>query len=335
VNSAELTADGEIVAAIDIGSSKLVLTLADASGWLVRLQEDTVRIGMPSALPQQLLRMLAQACAQKHIPISAVRRAGVASCGPFLKVAGQLELAAPNLCGALATQARGLDNSWRSIPLEAVLRTHFSDLVIENDCVAALIAERRWGALQGFEHCAYVTWSTGIGVGLCVDGQILHGKNGNAGHAGHMFTAAVDAAALCGCGNTGDVEGSCGGFSIEARAGMPAAEVFRAALANDPACAAIVRHAVQSFAHMLYNLFVTLDLQRIALGGSVFQHHAHWVLPAIQAAMPQGLRSVMDHTGICGAGLGAQVGDFAALALVVSKDQQSPNRLKSALPVPP
>jgi glucokinase len=91
----------------------------------------------------------------------------------------------------------------------------------ENDAVAALEAERRWGALQGLDHCAYVTWSTGIGVGLCVDGRVLRGKNGNAGHAGHMFVSDDDSAALCGCGNMWAMWRQChGGGLVSQRFGF-------------------------------------------------------------------------------------------------------------------
>ena len=104
-----------------------------------------------------------------------------------------VEVAAPNICGGIAGPARGLPNDWMTALLEAPLRERFDRVRVENDCVAALEAERRWGALQGIDHCAYVTWSTGIGVGLCVDGRVLRGKNGNAGHAGHMFVSTTTA----------------------------------------------------------------------------------------------------------------------------------------------
>jgi glucokinase len=66
-----------------------------------------------------------------------------------------------------------LPNDWTSAVLEAPLREAFAGVRVENDGIAALQAERRWGALQGVDNCAYVTWSTGIGTGLCVDGQVL------------------------------------------------------------------------------------------------------------------------------------------------------------------
>ncbi len=112
--------------------------------------------------------------------------------------------------------------------LELPLLERFSQVRVENDCVAALAAERRWGALQGIDHCAYVTWSTGIGMGLCVDGRLLRGKNGNAGHGGHMFVSDNDEA-LCGCGNVGDVEALVAGNAIARRFGSDAATLLQRA----------------------------------------------------------------------------------------------------------
>jgi glucokinase len=307
-------------ACIDIGGTKTAVSLVDAHGWRARVIEPSASAGAPDVLPRQIVRMVDAACTQAGIDPGHVTAAGIASCGPFVMEHGALALAAPNLCGGLAGAARGLANDWRSIPLQAVLRERFAHLAIENDAVAALVAERRWGALAGLDHCAYVTWSTGIGVGLCVDGQLLRGKNGNAGHAGHMFTTTILDSAQCGCGNVGDVEGTCGGLSLSAAAGIPVAELFARAQAGDAQCAAIVDHAIETMAKMLYNLIATLDLQRISLGGSIFARNANWLLPRLHAAMPAGLRSLLDGVDVVAAGLGERVGDFAALALVAGDD---------------
>ena len=68
---------------------------------------------------------------------------------------------------------------------------------------------------------------------------------------------------------------------------------------------------------MLYNLVVTLDLQRISLGGSVFWHHSDYLLPRLQAHVSGGLPALTGGCMLVPAGLGEHVGDFAALALVV------------------
>jgi glucokinase len=303
------------IACVDIGATKISVSLARAQGWLARVVEPSPVRGEPDALPLQILDMVEQACDKAQLSAQQVHTIGIASCGPFVMQEGALALAAPNLCGGLTQDRAALPNRWTSIPLQAVLRTRFATMQIENDAVAALVAERRWGALKGLAHCAYVTWSTGIGVGLCVDGHVLRGKNGNAGHAGHMYTTAPRADAQCGCGNVGDFEGTCGGLNLGTAAGMPVAQLFAQAQAGDARCVALVDHAIETFAKAMFNLIATLDLQRISIGGSVFLQNAAWLLPRIHAAMPRGLTSLTQGCDIVAAGLGERVGDYAALAL--------------------
>ncbi|HSV44150.1 MAG TPA: ROK family protein, partial [Ramlibacter sp.] len=229
---------------------------------------------------------------------------------------GLVEVAAPNICGGIAGPARGLPNDWQTALLEAPLRRRFALLRVENDCIAALEAERRWGALQGMDHCAYVTWSTGIGMGLCVDGRVLRGKNGNAGHGGHMFVSDNDDA-LCGCGNVGDLESLVAGNAIARRHGADAAHLMQAARDGVPAAAAVVGELCRVLGRALYNLTVTLDLQRISLGGSVFLHHSALLLPLLQGQIDGRLPALTQGCTLVPAGLGDKVGDLAALALLV------------------
>jgi glucokinase len=66
-----------------------------------------------------------------------------------------------------------------------------------------------------------------------------------------------------------------------------------------------------------YNLVVTLDLQRISVGGSVFWHHRDFLLPKLVAHVQGKLPSLTGGVDIVPAGLGTTVGDYAALALVM------------------
>jgi len=220
----------------------------------------------------------------------------------------------------LAGAARGLPNDWATALLEAPLREAFTQVRVENDGIAALEAERRWGALQGVANCAYVTWSTGIGVGLCVDGHVLKGKNGNAGHAGHMFVSDNNDA-LCGCGNIGDVEALVAGNALPRRFSAlgyaDAASVLIAACAGDAVGTAIIDDVCRVMGRALYNLVVTLDLQRISLGGGVFWHHRDYLLPRLQSHVSGKLPALTGGFTLVPAGLQDQVGDYAALALVV------------------
>jgi glucokinase len=296
--------------------------LPSAEAFLARRAEPTAKTGTHDALTQQILRMVRDACAERGTPLDALRAVGVASCGPFVMQGGMVELCAPNICGGVAGPARGLPNDWTRAPLEAPLRAVFGErLRLDNDGVAALQAERRWGALQGLDHCAYLTWSTGIGFGLCVGGHVLRGKNGNAGHAGHMLVSdSDDALALCGCGNVGDVEGLVAGNAMARRFAplgfADAAALMAAARAGDAKALALVDELCRVMGRTLYNLAVTLDLQRISVGGSVFWHHQALLLPRLQAQVSGRLAALTDGFELVPAGLGERVGDFAALALV-------------------
>lgn len=308
------------VACVDIGGTKVSVCVVDQRGLLGRRVEPTVNEGASDALAKQVLRMIDESSHAAGIRPADIVAVGVASCGPFVLSGGLIELAAPNLCGGLAGAARGLPNDWTTAVLEAPLRAVFPSVRIENDAVAALEAERRWGALQGVDHCAYVTWSTGIGVGLCVDGRVLRGKNGNAGHAGHMFVS-DNHDALCGCGNVGDVEALVAGNALPRRyaeIGYPdAASVFIADSAGVASARAIIDDISRVMGRALYNLVVTLDLQRISLGGSVFWHHSDRLLPRLSSHIAGRLPALTQGFELVAAGLQDRVGDYAALSLVV------------------
>ena len=307
-------------ACVDIGGTKVAVSLADAQSahnlqLHARHAEPTVKQGQRDALALQIIRMIGQACATLGISEQQITSVGVSSCGPFVMRDGMAELAAPNICGGLGGAARGLPNDWMSAPLQAPLAARYPQVRVVNDAIGALEAERRWGALQGFSSCAYVTWSTGIGVGLCVDNHVLLGKNGNAGHAGHMFVSEHPDAA-CGCGNYGDLEAVVAGNAIPRRFGHDAATLFAAARAGNTLATAQVDELCTVMARALYNLVVTLDLQCISLGGSVFWHHQDLLLPKLQAGIAGKLPSLTDGCSLVPAGLGLTVGDLGALALL-------------------
>lgn len=315
-------------AGIDIGGTKVAVCLARPGvgsappRLITRLSEPTVKTGAPDALARQAVRLLDAACAEQALARADLAAVGVASCGPFVRRAGQIELANPNICGGLDRHARAapLDNDWTQVPLEAPLAQALGErtrLCIANDAVAALVAEQRWGALVGASDCAYVTWSTGVGVGLCVDGRVLAGKNGNAGHAGHSFIGDVAGVApLCGCGNRGDAESLVAGGALPTRLGVDAPTLLAAAQQGEPLALAQVQGLCQLMGRLLYNLVASLDLARISLGGAVFLHHQALLLPLLRAEVARHFPVLTDGVELVAAGLGAQVGDYAALALL-------------------
>ena len=313
-------------ACVDLGGTKIAVTLANSAGLHAKRVEATCKEGQNDALALQIIRMIGESCAEAGLHQQDIDAVGVSSCGPFVLNKGMVELAAPNICGGIAGKARGLPNNWQTALLETPLRAHFPHvrhIRVENDGIGALEAERRWGALQNhgkpLANCAYVTWSTGIGTGLCVDGHVLRGKNGNAGHAGHMFVS-TNNDDLCGCGNVGDLEALVAGNAIprrfSAQGFADSATLLIAAKSNNTAATAIINCICDDMGRALYNLIVTLDLERISLGGSVFWHHRDYLLPKLQAVVQGKLPALTDGCQLVPAGLGDQVGDWGALALV-------------------
>ena len=310
-----MSSPSEWIAAIDIGGSKIAVTLADASGPRYRLIQPTVKTGTSRAIPEQCLTLLQSLCHQAYIDFSKINSIGVSACGPFAFQDNLLGLVAPNLCGGLSN-ADDLPNDWTFIPLASVLQEQCSHVVIDNDCIAALTAERYFGAAQDEPNCAYVTWSTGIGFGLCVDGHVLRGKHGNAGHAGHMLLSEVSDA-LCGCGNQGDLEGLISGRNLSQRLQQPLEVIFTAAAQGDPTCLAIAEEAAKWLGRGLFNLITTLDLRCILIGGSVWRHHAGLLAPLVEKEIHSRFPAMTEGVVLQSAALGELVADLGALSLVM------------------
>lgn len=304
-----------VISALDIGGSKLAIILANADGPLIRLVQATRKSGTPDAIARQSLELIAHACRIKNIAFSVVRSLGISSCGPFEYREDLLGLTPPNLCGGLA-QNKDLPNDWTFIPLESVLREHFTTIHTNNDCVAALRGERCFGAAQDEPNSIYATWSTGIGFGLYVDGHLLQGKSGNAGHAGHMLLSDVSTA-LCGCGNVGDLEGLVGGRNLSLHIGQRLDALFSAAKLGDQAALKTVHEAARWFGRGLYNLIVTLDTHCVLVGGSVWRENEELLAPLVEAEILGHFPALTNGVRLQSAQLGEMVTDVGALVAVM------------------
>ena len=78
------------------------------------------------------------------------------------------------------------------------------DVILENDATAATIGEQWLGAAKGVANVICATLGTGVGGGLIVNGQVLHGVDGTAGEIGHICLETDGP--LCGCGSHGCLE---------------------------------------------------------------------------------------------------------------------------------
>ena len=154
------------------------------------------------------------------------------------------------------------------LPLGPMLAEAFGVPVhLGNDADLAAVGEHRRGAGRGVRNMVYVTWSTGIGSGLILNGRLYSGEHGSAGELGHMVLDPEGP--VCFCGMRGCTEAYASGHSIARAAGRPASEVFAAAAAGEPEALAIVRRAARMVGVALLNLTNLVDPELIVMGGGV------------------------------------------------------------------
>jgi glucokinase len=91
---------------------------------------------------------------------------------------------------------------------------------IEGDVRALALAEGTFGAARDVNSYASMVVSTGVGGAIVMDGRLLDGDSGNAGHLGHINV--VPEGRLCSCGSLGCLEAEASGWAIEALTGQPA-----------------------------------------------------------------------------------------------------------------
>lgn len=128
---------------------------------------------------------------------------------------------------------------------------------IDNDAKALALAEGWRGAALGVANYVAMVVSTGVGGGIVLDGRLLDGAAGNAGHIGHLVVE--PGGRHCACGGQGCLEAEASGTAVAARTGAPAAQ---APLAERQRAGRLVGRAVGALA-------VVLDLRLAVVAGSV------------------------------------------------------------------
>lgn len=142
---------------------------------------------------------------------------------------------------------------------------------IENDANMGALAEQTWGAGRDCKNFAYVKAATGIGAGLVIDGELLHGATGTAGEIGH--STLDEGGALCYCGNRGCLETVASGPAIirlvaDGNGDMPTlAEVITRASAGDVRCRRAISDAGREIGVAVAGLCNLINPERVIIGG--------------------------------------------------------------------
>jgi glucokinase len=298
------------VLAVDIGATKTLLAVRSIdeldAGWprggaVVRADTPTDPVHLVDWIGRTVERLGATA------RLAAI---GVAAPGPV------------NAATGVVTRSSNL--GWSDVPLVAMLVERLGvPAALDDDANTAALGEWSFGAGRGADPFAYLTVSSGIGGGIIVAGQVVHGASGNAGEVGHIVIDPSGPA--CSCGRRGDVESYAGGVSLARRARLAwparelpdgraaprtAADVFRAARGGEPAAEAIVAEADTALAAAFAALASVIEPGVIVVGGSIGLGQRRFVRRAARLAR----RRVMAENGRSLQVEPAALGDESVLA---------------------
>ncbi|MEG3585818.1 MAG: ROK family protein [Actinomycetota bacterium] len=229
------------ILAIDIGGTKLAVAIVDEKGRIRDRKQIPTHTGTDDSLYERVLDLSTQCLATSSIEPTAI---GIGCGGPGRQ---SYELVSPlNI------------SNWRDFPLRKKIENDLSlPTFIDNDAKALALAEGWLGAAQGCSNYIAMVVSTGIGGGIVLNGKLLEGTDGNAGHIGHIFVE--PGGGLDANGVSGLLEGSASGSGLERKYGFAPSE------ASDEIriqTGTYVGRAVASIANLL-------DLQLAVVAGSV------------------------------------------------------------------
>ena len=238
---------GAVAIGLDIGATNIKAILIDASG---NISERVDRLTVNDV--PQLIGVVREILAGFDRPQAAV---GIASPG----LAGTDNRAIRWMRGRLDA-VEGLD--WT----EALGRTAW----LLNDAHAATIGEAWIGAAAGRRHVVLLTLGTGVGGGVIVDGRLLQGALGRAGHHGHITVDSDGPADITGA--PGSLEDAIGDHTVARRTAgrfSSTAELVDAVRSGDSGARQAWTRSVRCLAAGVSSLINVLDPEVVVIGGGI------------------------------------------------------------------
>ena len=312
----------QLILGFDIGGTKCAVITALLEGDNITLLKKDKCATDTAIAPEKMIEKLitmADGILEGQKPVAI----GV-SCGGPLDPEKGIVMSPPNLPG------------WDDVHITEQLEAHFGvPAKLQNDANACAVAEWKFGAGKGCKNMVFMTFGTGLGAGLILDGKLYSGTNGNAGELGHIR---LDKFGPVGYGKGGSFEGFCSGGGIAQLGYMKALEkvqmgeypayfkkgdtqsdvtaktVGDAADAGDPTALEVYRICGEYLGKGLSILIDILNPQVIVIG-SIFTRSRNLLWDACQKEIN---REALAFSASCcevvPAVLGEQIGDYAAIA---------------------
>lgn len=310
---------------LDIGGTKCAASLGKCeNGLLEVLQKDI----FPTAgkTPAQVLERFSTFI-EKCRNEKEIQGIGISCGGPLDSVRGVI-MAPPSL------------PLWDDVHIVEYFEKRFGiPTRLQNDANACAIAEWKFGAGVGCRNMVFLTFGTGLGAGLILNGKLYSGANDNAGEIGHVR---LTKGGPLGYHKAGSCEGYCSGSGLARLAvilgkranfkesyreftdtfgkeEISAKTLAEGAKNGNKFCQAVYQKSGEMLGKTLSILADVINPERIVIGG-VFMRSSDLLLPhALKVMKKECLPFALDVLKVLPAGLSENVGDIAALSVAIGE----------------
>ncbi len=313
------------LAGVDIGGTKCAVCLGktDGAGVAVIAKRRFDTPPSPSKALAQIQTLLDEILSECQIG-DQLKAIGISCGGPLDSRRGVI-LSPPNL------------PNWDRINVVAPLQERYGvPTGLQNDANACALAEWQWGAGRGFQNIIFLTFGTGMGAGLILDGRLYSGTNDMAGEVGHLR---LEPDGPIGYGKAGSFEGFCSGGGIAQLArslasdrlkngagplfcqrledlpAVSAASVAEAAAQGDPLALQVFDITSRQLGRGLAVLVDILNPERIIIGSIFTRQQSLLEAGMLHILQEEALPLSLSVCQIVPAGLGEAVGDLASLSV--------------------
>jgi len=315
---------------IDIGGTKCAVVVGSREFNIyrkVQFETRTSERGYDEILQEFFLHIEA---IFKDFPQENLKRIGI-SCGGPLDSQKGIIYSPPNLPG------------WDNVPVVKLFSEKFGvPAAVQNDANACALAEWLRGAGKGTRNMIFLTFGTGMGAGMILNGRLYTGTNDLGGEVGHIRLANDGP---IGFGKAGSFEGFCSGGGIAQLAekivseklknGEPvdfcpdlenahkltAKDVALAAHNGDPTASEIIRISGEYLGRGLAVLIDVLNPECIVIG-SIYARNEKLFKPHVDRILKEeAIPAALDVCRIKPAALGESIGDYAALCVALYESE--------------
>ena len=317
----------KLLAGVDIGGTKCAvpLGLPESGGIVIK---DKLRF--PTTDVEGTIRDikagLREVIERNGLGSEGISAIGISCGGPLDSRTGVI-MSPPNLPG------------WDNIPIVRILSEEFGvPAAVHNDANACALAEWLFGAGKGTRNMVFMTFGTGLGAGLILDGKLYTGTNDNAGELGHIR---LEEFGPVGYGKSGSFEGFCSGSGIEQLArdlvkeklqmgqkvswcpdgdlsGITAKGVAEALRSGDPLARLIYEISARQLGKGLSIVIDILNPEVIVIG-SIYTRNEDIFKPIMEEVLSKEALPLANKVcKVVPAALGESIGDYAALSIAAS-----------------